>query len=66
MAEPYGRVAVLHVVLIAGGGIVLALQLPSLAALLLVAFKLVYDLRLLRRDRTAQLPGQTAGTTTPG
>jgi hypothetical protein len=51
MAEPYGRIVVLHLVLIAGGFLMVALQLPSLAALLLVAFKLVYDLRLLRRSR---------------
>ena len=49
MAEPYGRIVVLHVVLLAGGFLMAALQLPSLAALLLVAIKLLYDLRLLRR-----------------
>ncbi len=54
MAEPYGRIVVLHLVLIAGGFLMVALQLPSLAALLLVAFKLVYDLRLLRRRATGQ------------
>jgi hypothetical protein len=53
MSEPYGRIVVLHVVLIAGGALMLALRLPSLAALLLVAFKLVYDLRLLQREQTA-------------
>ena len=49
MSEPYGRIVVLHLVLLAGGFLMVALQLPSLAALLLVAFKLVYDLRRLRR-----------------
>ena len=52
MSEPYGRIVVLHVVLLAGGFLMVALQLPSLAALLLVAFKLVYDLGVLRRGRT--------------
>jgi hypothetical protein len=51
--EPYGRVVVLHAVLIGGGILLQALQLPALAALLLVAFKLVYDLRLLRRQAPA-------------
>jgi hypothetical protein len=55
MAEPYGRIVVLHLVLLAGGFLMVALQLPSLAALLLVAFKLVHDLRLLRL-RTAEVP----------
>jgi len=49
MTEPYGRIVVLHLVLLAGGFLMTMLQLPSLAALLLVAFKLVYDLRALRR-----------------
>jgi hypothetical protein len=56
MSEPYGRIVVLHVVLIAGGALMLALRLPSLAALLLVAFKLVYDLRPLQREQTAAPP----------
>lgn len=65
MSEPYGRIVVLHVVLIAGGFLVHALQLPSLAALLLVAFKLVYDLRLLRKDRAGALPEQAVRTVPP-
>jgi hypothetical protein len=64
MAEPYGRIVVLHVVLIAGGFLMAALDLPSLAALLLVAVKLLHDLRLLRR-RTAQPPQGTAGDAAP-
>ncbi|MBK9243874.1 MAG: hypothetical protein IPM30_03290 [Burkholderiales bacterium] len=64
MAEPYGRIVVLHVVLIAGGFLMAALDLPSLAALLLVAVKLLHDLRLLRR-RTAQPKQGTAGDAAP-
>jgi hypothetical protein len=56
MTEPYGRIVVLHLVLIAGGFLMAMLQLPSLAALLLVAFKLVYDLRVLRRRQAAAVP----------
>ena len=65
MSEPYGRIVVLHVVLIAGGALVTALQLPSLAALLLVAFKLVYDLRLLQREAAAERQRRAAGGTDP-
>lgn len=53
MTEPYGRIVVLHLVLIAGGFLMVALQLPSLAALLLVAFKLAHDLGRLRRGGAA-------------
>jgi hypothetical protein len=63
MAEPYGRIVVLHLVLLAGGFLMAALDLPSLAALLLVAFKLVYDLRLLRRRATP--PQKTLATSRP-
>ncbi len=47
MFEPYGRIVVLHLVLIGGGALMQFLQAPAAAALLLVAFKLAYDLRLL-------------------
>lgn len=49
MAAPYGRMAVLHVTLILGGGLIAALQAPAAAAVLLVALKLGYDLLRLRR-----------------
>jgi hypothetical protein len=45
MNSPYGRIVVLHLVLIGGGMLMMLLGLPSVAALLLVAFKLAYDLR---------------------
>jgi hypothetical protein len=38
--------------------VVQALRLPSLAALLLVAVKLVHDLRQLRRQEAAPASGQ--------
>jgi hypothetical protein len=60
MSEPYGRIVVLHVVLIAGGFLMAMLHLPSVAALLLVAFKLVYDLHLLRRRQAADAAGPAA------
>jgi len=65
MSEPYGRIVVLHVVLIAGGALMMALRLPSLAALLLVAFKLVYDLRLVKREAAAERQRRAAGGMDP-
>jgi hypothetical protein len=64
MGQPYGRIVVLHLVLIGGGFLLAALQLPSAAALLLVAFKLVYDLFMLRRS--AMAPAMLAGSGRPG
>lgn len=54
MSEPYGRIVVLHLVLIGGGFLLQALKLPAAVGLLLVAFKLVYDLRLARRALPAE------------
>ena len=65
MSEPYGRIVVLHLVLLAGGFLMTALQLPSLAALLLVALKLAYDLRALRR-RERQFVSVNADTARTG
>lgn len=53
MFEPYGRIVVLHLALIGGGFVMQTLQWPPLAALLLVAGKLVYDLRDRRGPRPA-------------
>jgi hypothetical protein len=49
MIEPYGRMVVLHVTLIIGAGLLATQQLPSAAALVLVALKLVFDLARLTR-----------------
>jgi hypothetical protein len=64
MGQPYGRIVVLHIVLIGGGFLLAALQLPSAAALLLVAFKLLYDLLMLRR--TAVAPAMFPASGRPG
>ncbi len=53
MSAPYGRIMVLHVTLIAGGFLVQAFGAPMAGALLLVALKLVYDLRTLARERVS-------------
>jgi hypothetical protein len=60
MAAPYGRIVVLHVVLLGGGFLMQLFNAPSAAVLLLVALKLAVDLGVLR------LGGATRGrTTTP-
>jgi hypothetical protein len=61
MAEPYGRIVVLHLVLMGGGLLMQALHAPSLAALLLVGLKLVYDLQRLRDGYAWSGQGAVAG-----
>lgn len=46
MAAPYGRIMVLHVALIVGAFLMFSLKLPQAAVLLLVALKLLYDLKV--------------------
>jgi hypothetical protein len=58
MVEPYGRIVVLHLVLIGGGFLMQMLKLPALAALLLVAIKLAYDLRRARQAVPAREGGR--------
>jgi len=45
MQQPYGRVIVLHITIIAGGFLVTVLQLPIVGFLLLVSLKIGLDLR---------------------
>ncbi len=55
MAQPYSRVVVLHMTILLGGFLVMALQLPGIAVVLLVALKIGIDLRAhLREHRTLQ------------
>jgi hypothetical protein len=61
MGAPYGRIMVLHVTLIAGGFLVTSLQAPALGVLLLIALKLGYDLRALRRAAPADPERAAAG-----
>ena len=48
MFAPYGRIVVLHVVLLGGGFLLQVLHAPAIAALLLVGAKLASDLLRLR------------------
>ena len=55
MMQPYARVAVLHVVILVGGMLVMALNAPLAGLLLLVVLKIGLDLRAhLREHRKAQ------------
>jgi len=45
MQQPYGRIVVLHIAILGGGFLMLALHSPELGLLLLVALKIAFDLR---------------------
>jgi hypothetical protein len=51
MTQPYGRVVVLHLAVLFGGWIVLALGSPLLALVLLVALKTAADVRAHKAER---------------
>jgi hypothetical protein len=50
MAEPYGRVMIMHVTVIVGGGLSLMLGSPDAALLLLVALKVAADVTAHRKQ----------------
>ncbi len=50
MSRPYGRVVILHIVILVGGGVSLALGEPVLALVLLVILKIAVDLAGHRWD----------------
>jgi hypothetical protein len=50
MQQPYGRVIVLHITILAGGFLVTILQSPIVGLLLLVALKIGLDLRSHMRE----------------
>jgi hypothetical protein len=45
MQQPYGRIVVLHLTILGGGFLMLALHSPAVGLLLLVALKTALDLR---------------------
>jgi len=52
MAAPYNRIVFMHLVLIFGGGLALALGDTTPVLLLVIALKIAFDLRAHRRERT--------------
>ncbi len=51
MAQPYGRIVVLHLAIIGGGFLVMVLHSPVLGLLLLVGLKTLLDLAAHLRER---------------
>jgi hypothetical protein len=45
MQQPYGRIVVLHVAILGGGFLMMALHSPAIGLLVLVALKIALDLR---------------------
>jgi hypothetical protein len=54
MFKPYPRIFVLHIVIMVGGGLMVFLQLPRLTVILLIAFKIAFDLVSARISRGGQ------------
>ena len=55
MQQPYSRVIVLHITILAGGALVTILQAPIVGLLLLVALKTGLDLRSHLREHRAEI-----------
>lgn len=56
MARPYRRIVLLHVTIIAGGGLVTALDTPLAGLILLIALKIAMDLHSHLRTHARELP----------
>ena len=61
MQQPYGRVIVLHITVLAGGFLVAMLQSPLVGLLLLVGLKISLDLRSHFREHRPIQPAQHRG-----
>ncbi|WP_372619086.1 DUF6498-containing protein [Falsiroseomonas sp.] len=55
VGQPYSRVVVLHLAVLLGGAVVMALGEPIAALVLLVALKIAMDVRAHRREHAAAL-----------
>ena len=61
MQQPYGRIVVLHLAILGGGFLMLALHSPMVGLLLLVALKIALDLRGHFAERKKFADNQTSG-----
>ena len=59
MKGPYGRVVVLHLTILGGGFLMTALRSPAVGLALLVALKIVLDVRAHVRERRRLAPNPT-------
>jgi hypothetical protein len=57
MTQPYGRIVVLHVTILLGGFLMMALKSPALGLVLLVVLKILLDLRAHLAERVKFAPG---------
>jgi hypothetical protein len=60
MNQPYGRIVVMHLAILFGGFLVLALHSRTPALLLLVALKIGFDLRCHAREQKKSAANSTA------
>ena len=61
MIAPYGRIIVMHVVIIAGGFLLVFLRLPRLMAILLVVAKIMIELAKKRQQTARDLGDSRSG-----
>ena len=59
LAQPYGRIVVLHLTILLGGFLMMALRSPAIGLALLVVLKVILDLRAHLRERTKFSPAQS-------
>ena len=59
MMQPYGRVVVMHLTIIFGGFLMMALKSPAAGLALLVVLKIAFDLSGHQGEREKNLPAQT-------
>ena len=65
MGDPYARVVVLHIAIIAGGFLTMALGSPVLLLLVLVVLKTIFDIKLHNRQHKKKQQKPIAETATP-
>ncbi len=61
MNRPYKRILVLHVAIIGGGFLVMALQSPLSLLIILVALKICLDIYLHHRSHRHESHGESEG-----
>jgi hypothetical protein len=56
LGEPYGRIFIMHLTVIAGGWVTMLLGAPQAALLVLIALKIASDLRAHRKEHARDAP----------